>query len=326
MRTRPIGQSGIEASVVGLGTWAIGGWRWGGTDEKDSITAIEKAIDAGFTLIDTAPAYGMGYSEEIVGKAIKGKRDKVVLATKCGMVWHTDKGTPFIEQEGKMIHKYLGADSIRHEVEQSLKRLQTDVIDLYQTHWQDPTTPIEESMGTLLDLKKEGKIRAIGASNIQKSELEQYLKLGPVDSVQEKFSMLDRGVEEELLPFCRKNKISMLSYSTLALGLLSGKITPDREFKGDDLRKGHPRFTTENILKVNAMLEPMKPIADHYGISLAQLVTAWSIQQPGVTYALVGARNPQQAEENAKAGEIVLTDDEVISINKIVEEHLPHIT
>ena len=164
MERREIGASGIRASAIGLGTWAIGGWMWGGTDEADSIAAIRASVDTGVTLIDTAPAYGMGRSEEIVGKAIAGRRDEVVLATKCGLVWHTDKGNHFFDQDGKPVHRYLGPESIAHELEQSLRRLGTDHIDLYITHWQDPTTPIAETMGALEDLRKAGKIRAIGAS------------------------------------------------------------------------------------------------------------------------------------------------------------------
>ncbi len=194
MRYKSLGQSGIEASVVGLGTWAIGGWWWGGNDERESVRAIQAAIDAGVTLIDTAPAYGLGRSEEIVGKALEGRRDRVVLATKCGLVWHTNAGTPFFSEFGKPVHKYLGPDSIRYEIEQSLRRLKTDVIDLYQTHWQDSTTRIEETMAVLLDLKAEGKIRAIGVSNADCQQIEEYRAVGPVDADQEKYSMLDRGM------------------------------------------------------------------------------------------------------------------------------------
>src|SRR5882724_5273624 len=192
MLYRPLGQSGIQASVIGLGTWAIGGWMWGGTDEAKAIRAIQVSLDAGITLIDTAPAYGLGLSETIVGKAVAGRRDKVVIATKCGLVWHVKRGDPFLDEKGKAIHRYLGSESIRYEVEQSLKRLNTDYIDLYQTHWQDVTTPIEETMKTLLDLKKQGKIRAIGVSNCAVEQLEAYRKIGPLDSAQEKYSMLDR--------------------------------------------------------------------------------------------------------------------------------------
>ncbi len=179
MRYRMVGQSGIETSVVAFGAWAVGGWWWGGADDSESIDAIRKALDLGITFIDTAPVYGLGHSEEVVGKAIKGRRDEVVLATKCGLVWHTDRGSHFFDEAGRGVRRYLGAESIRYEVEQSLRRLQTDVIDLYQTHWQDATTPIEETMGALLELKREGKIRAIGVSNATVEEMDEYRKAGP---------------------------------------------------------------------------------------------------------------------------------------------------
>ncbi len=325
MQKRALGSSGIQASAVGVGTWAIGGWPWGGTEEKASIEAVQASVDEGITLIDTAPAYGLGLSEEIIGKAIEGRRDDVILATKCGLVWHTDKGDHFVDQYDKAIHRYLGPESINYEVEQSLKRLKTDYIDLYQTHWQDPTVPIEDTMSALIKLKEEGKIRAIGVSNANVDHLERYRKVGPVDSAQEKYSMLDRDLEQTMLPYCRENNISILAYSPLSLGLLTGKVTPGREFKGDDLRQNNPRFTVENRQKVAGMLDKFKPIADKYGITIPQLVIAWTIAQPGITYALVGARNPKQAHENAKAGEVILKDEDLSEINQIIQSDTPHI-
>lgn len=247
---REIGRSGVTASAVGLGTWAIGGWMWGGTDERESIAAIQASLDAGVTLIDTAPAYGLGRSEEIVGKALAGRRDKAVIATKCGLVWHTDKGRHFFDQDGKPVHRYLGRDAILHEVEQSLKRLGTDYIDLYITHWQDPTTPIEETMSALEELRQAGKIKAIGASNVGRGELERYIAVGGLDAIQERFSMIDREIETELLPLTRRSGVATLSYSSLALGLLSGSIGPERVFSGDDQRRDNPRFSVGNREKV----------------------------------------------------------------------------
>jgi len=318
MEYRPLGASGIEASVVGLGAWAIGGWMWGGADERKSVEAIQSAIDAGINFIDTAPAYGMGLSESVVGKAVAGRRGQVLIATKCGIVWHTDKGTPFVNQNGKTMHRYLGPESIRYEVEQSLKRLDTDHIDLYQTHWQDETTPIEETMRTLLDLKREGKIRAIGVSNATIEQIEAYRRVGPVDSGQEKYSMLDRKLENEYLPYALKNNIAVLAYSPLALGLLTGKVGPDREFPADDLRHNNPRFSVDSRKQVLAMLDKMRPIAEKHELTLAQLVIAWTISQPGLTHALVGARNIQQAEENAAAGNGALSREELETLNQIV--------
>lgn len=308
--TRDIGKSGVTASAVGLGTWAIGGWMWGGTDEKESIAAIQASLDAGVTLIDTAPAYGLGRSEEIVGKALAGRRDKAVIATKCGLVWHTQKGRHFFDQDGKPVHRYLGRDAIFHEVEESLKRLGTDYIDLYITHWQDPTTPIAETMEALEDLRKAGKIRAIGASNVSRTELEDYARIGGLDAIQERFSMIDREIETELLPVTTREGIATLSYSSLALGLLSGVIGPDRVFEGDDQRRGNPRFSVANREKVATFAADIRPVADAHQASIAQIVIAWTLAQPGITFALCGARNPRQALDNARAGTIRLSDEE----------------
>ncbi len=318
MHHQALGQSEIQASVIGLGTWAIGGWNWGGTNEADSIAAIHAALDAGVTLLDTAPAYGLGLSEEIVGKALVGRRDQAIVATKCGLVWHTQKGRHFLDENGKPVHRYLGADAIRYEVEQSLRRLQTDHIDLYQTHWQDVTTPIEETMGTLLKLKEEGKIRAIGVSNIQVNHLEAYERVGPLDSAQEKFSMIDREIETEILPYTRAHHIAMLAYSPLALGLLSGKIGPDRSFEGDDQRITDPRFSVGNRRRVLTMLEQFEPIAAAHDLTISQLVIAWTLAQPGITHVLVGARNAQQAIENARAGSVTLSENDLQAINRII--------
>ncbi|MBD9448556.1 aldo/keto reductase [Rhizobium sp. RHZ01] len=321
---REIGRSGVRASAVGLGTWAIGGWMWGGTDEAQSIAAIQASLDAGVTLIDTAPAYGLGRSEEIVGKAIAGRRDKAVIATKCGLVWHTQNGKHFFDQDGKPVHRYLGRDSIIHEVEQSLRRLGTDYIDLYITHWQDVTTPIEETVRALEELKAAGKIRAIGASNVDRSELRQYIQTGSLDAIQERFSMIDRGIEADLLPLTVQNGVSTLSYSSLALGLLSGTIGPDRVFSGDDQRKDNPRFSVANRQKAKDFSEAIRPVAELHGASVAQVVIAWTLAQPGVTFALCGARNPAQAFDNARAGTLRLSADDLKAIDAALAAKLAH--
>ncbi len=322
MLTREIGTSGIEASVIGLGTWAIGGWMWGGTDEAKSIAAIQASVDAGVTLIDTAPAYGQGVAEDIVGKALKGRRDKVVLATKCGLVWHTQKGNHFFDYDGKPVHRYLGKDAIIHEVEQSLTRLGTDYIDHYITHWQDPTTPIAETMEALETLKQQGKIRSVGASNTSVDEVRAYVAAGQLDAIQEEYSMVKRDIEGTLLPVCRENGVSVLSYSSLALGLLSGKIGPDREFTGDDQRKDNPRFSMANRQKVADLMATIAPIAEGHDATLAQTVIAWTVQQPGITFSLCGARDAAQAVENAKAGRLRLTEAEIAEIDTQARAHL----
>ncbi|KUP91640.1 aldo/keto reductase [Tritonibacter horizontis] len=322
MLTREIGGSGIKTSAIGLGTWAIGGWMWGGTDEAQSIAAIQASIDAGISLIDTAPAYGQGRAEDIVGKAIAGRRDKVVLATKCGLVWHVQKGNHFFDYEGQPVHRYLGKDGIIHEVEQSLKRLGTDYIDHYITHWQDPTTPVDETMAALESLKQAGKIRSIGASNTTPEDLRAYLAAGQLDAVQEEYSMIARGLETDMVPLCVENNVSVLSYSSLSLGLLSGKMGPDRQFSGDDQRKDNPRFSQANREKVAQLMAAIDPIADAHGATRAQIVIAWTLQQPGITFSLCGARDPRQAVENAKAGQLRLSADEGAAISAAAAMHL----
>ncbi|CAI2934773.1 aldo/keto reductase [Aminobacter niigataensis] len=319
---RNIGRSGISASGVGLGTWAIGGWMWGGTDEDASIAAIQASIDAGVSLIDTAPAYGLGRSEEIVGKAIRGRRDKVVVATKCGLNWHSGKGNHFFDQDGLPVHRYLGADGIVYEVEQSLRRLGTDHIDLYITHWQDPTTPVAETMDTLLRLKQQGKIGAIGASNVNADELKAYVEAGQIDAIQERYSMLDLEIEDTLLPITQANDVATLSYSSLALGLLSGAIDPSRQFSGDDQRKGNPRFSAANRQKVAELKAAIEPVIERHTASMAQVVIAWTLAQPGITFALCGARNPAQALDNARAGQIRLDADDLLALDTAISRHL----
>jgi methylglyoxal reductase len=329
MRMRPLGKSGIEASVVGFGAWAIGGWMWGGTQESEAIRAIHAALDAGINLIDTAAIYGFGSSEEIVGKALKDRRDQAVIATKCGMVAGTKAGSPKFRSTALGIseHGHIEAriynhpDSIRDEVEWSLRRLQTDHIDLYQTHWQDPTTPIDDTMDALLSLKQAGKIRAIGVCNASVDQMRQYASRGELDSDQEKYSMLDRSLEAEQLPFCREQRIAVLAYSPLAMGLLTGKLGSEREFAAGDVRSMRPRFSKENRAKVAGMLGELKPIADRHKLTLGQLVIAWTASQPGLTHVLCGARTPEQASENAAAGNIELPTADLQAINRIVERY-----
>lgn len=322
IQTREIGTSGIQASVVGLGTWAIGGWMWGGTDEAKSIDAIHASVDAGITLIDTAPAYGQGVAEDIVGIALQGRRDKVVLATKCGLVWHTQKGNHFFDYEGAPVHRYLGKDAIIYEVEQSLKRLKTDYIDHYITHWQDPTTPIEETMEALEALKAQGKIRSIGASNTSTDDIKAYVAAGQLDAVQEEYSMVKRDLEGETVPLCLDNNVSILSYSSLALGLLSGKMTPDRQFTGDDQRKDNPRFSLSNREMVERLMQAIDPVAETHGATRAQTIIAWTLSQPGITFSLCGARDASQAAENAEAAAIQLGADEIKTISDAAAAHL----
>jgi aryl-alcohol dehydrogenase-like predicted oxidoreductase len=321
LRYRPLGESGIKASVVAFGAWAAGGWMWGGTDEADAIKGIQAGLDVGMNFIDTAPAYGLGLSEEIVGKAVKGRRDQAIIATKCGLQWHNETGTYFFEEMGKTVRRSLVPTSIRYELEQSLKRLDVDYVDLLQTHWQDPTTPIEDTMKELLKMKEEGKVKAIGISNATIDQLKEYMKYGVVDTDQELFSMLDRKIEPEILPYCREHNVAMLAYSPLAQGLLTGKITPERQFNEGDQRLWSRRFSVENRTKILDMLSKYSHIAEEHRITLAQLAIAWTIAQPGLTHALVGARNATQALENAAAGDVVLSSDELKEIDTALQQY-----
>jgi methylglyoxal reductase len=324
MLYRELGSSGISSSAIGLGAWAIGGWMWGGTNEEDALEAIDVSLDQGINLIDTAPAYGYGLSEQLVGRAIRGRRDKVVLATKCGLVWDREQGQFFFHADSKgmtfrpsekKIYKSLAPDSIRSELEQSLQRLGTDYIDLYQTHWQDPTTPIDDTVAVLRELQSQGKIRAIGVSNAGLDELKAY---GPIASDQEKFSLIDRGIEANgTLDYCRQENIAVLPYSPLANGLLTGKIDPERRFGEGDLRRTSPRFRKESIGRVNAALEGLKPIAERHGATIGQLIIAWTIMRPSVACVLCGARNAVQAVENAQAGNMTLSAEETAQIDRV---------
>lgn len=332
MQYRPLGKSGIEASVIGLGTSALGGWMWGEMDERESEDAIRAALDAGITLIDMAAIYNFGRAEEIVGRTIAGRRDEIVLATKCGLRWDQDQGELHYYFDGKglsaakapgsrPIYKNLAPDSIRYELEQSLRRLKTDRIDLYQTHLPEAHTPIEDTMATLLALKDEGKIRAIGASNVNLDRIKGYVGHGELDAVQNRFSMLDREDAGEILPFCRERQVAYLAYSPMAMGLLSGKIGPERSFGESDRRRGHARFSVENRERVRNLLEELRPIAEAHQLSFAQLAAAWAFHQPGLTHALMGARNPRQAQENAHAGDVRLTTDELKAIGETIGRH-----
>ncbi len=321
MEKRTLGTSEIEVSVIGLGCWAIGGWMWGGTDDEKAIAAIRKAIDVGMTFLDTAAVYGFGHSEEIVGKAIEGRRDEVVLATKCGLVWdHPTQQLSMVDKDGRKIYRDLTKKSILREVEQSLRRLKTDWIDLYQCHRPDELTPAEETMGALNLLLDQGKIRAIGTSNFSVPQMTGFRRCGPVQSEQPRYSMLDRTIEEEILPYCRENKVGILAYSPLEQGILTGKVTLDRAFPPSDYRGDRPWFQEKNLKGALDFLEKLKPIAADHGKTLAQLAANWVICQDELMVPLVGARTPEQVMENAGAADWRLTKEELTLIEQYVEE------
>ncbi|MDO9542775.1 MAG: aldo/keto reductase [Kiritimatiellia bacterium] len=323
MNYRIIGSTGMKVSAIGLGTWAIGGgpW-WGTTDDAESISTIHAAIDTGINLIDTAPVYGFGRSEKIVGKAVKGRRDKLIISTKCGLWWNDARGAFFFEQEGRKVNRSLRPDTMRLEIEQSLKHLGIDCIDIYHTHWPampPEKTPIKETMECLLKLKAEGKIRSIAVSNADCAQMDEYRRAGIIVANQPRYSMLDRTIETELVPYCLKHNISMLVYSPLEQGLLTGKIGMDKKFAESEHRNSIAWFRLENRRRVLNMLSGWKKLAKQYDCTIAQLVLAWTISQPGITAALCGARHPEQIHETAKAGEIFLADEDIRRMRKDAE-------
>jgi aryl-alcohol dehydrogenase-like predicted oxidoreductase len=326
MEYRKLGKSDLEISVVTFGAWAAGGWMWGGTERRDAIKAIQSAYGLGVTSIDTAPIYGQGESEEIVGEAIKNlPRDKVQILTKYGMRWDRAKGDFAFKSKDNDgndidIYKYAGKDSIIKECEDSLQRLQTDYIDLYQIHWPDITTPIAESMEAVTKLIEQGKVRYAGVCNYnaaQVKEAQQYIDLV---SNQVPYSMVKRDIEKEVVPYCIENNISILAYSPLERGLLTGKLQPGHKFADGDHRAGLYFFKDENIQRTNQLLDSIKPIAKEKNATLSQLVIRWTIEQPGITIALVGARNAEQSVQNAKAVNIKLRREEIKFINEELEK------
>lgn len=326
MEYRKIGNSDLELSVITFGAWAAGGWMWGSTDRNDAVNAIKASYDLGVTSIDTAPIYGQGDSEEIVGDAIKGiSRDKLQVVTKFGMRWDLTKGDFGFKSKNNDgaaidIYKYAGKESVIYECEQSLKRLGTDYIDLYQIHWPDSTTPISETFEAVSRLIEQGKVRYAGVCNYDVAQLKEADQTLEIISNQIPFSMVNRGVEEETVPYCIENNKSVLAYSPMERGLLTGKMTADYKFEEGDHRQGNKFFSPESIEKTNAFLAKIKPLADEKNATLSQLVLRWTIERPGITIALVGARNEKQAVQNAKAVNVKLNAEEIQFINTELEK------
>jgi aryl-alcohol dehydrogenase-like predicted oxidoreductase len=321
MEYRQLGESELKVSAITFGAWAIGGWMWGGTERKDAVEAIRASIGEGMTSIDTAPIYGQGLSEELTGEALKGlDRSKVQILTKFGMRWDLAKGALAFkskDNDGKDIdiHKYAGKESVIEECENSLKRLGTDYIDLYQIHWHDATTPIEETFEAVLRLKEQGKIREAGVCNYNAEQMKIAESVMKLVSNQVPFSMVERDIETALVPYCMEHKKSILAYSPLQRGILTGKIKPGHHFGEGDHRPSTKYYQPENLNRINAFLDQIKPMAESKSVTLAQLVIRWTIDRPGITVALVGARNAQQAVQNAKAAQVKLSSEEIKFIN-----------
>lgn len=299
-----------EATKVGLGTWAIGGSWWGGTDEEESIDTIHTAIDKGITLIDTAPAYGFGRSEEIVGKSLKnyGSREKLIVATKVGLEW----------DENENVNRNSSKERIFKEIDDSLQRLQLDYIDIYQIHWPDTSVPFEETAEAMNMLLEQGKIKSIGVSNYSVEQMEAFRKEAPIHFCQPPYNMFEREMEEDVLPYCKKNDIKTVTYGALCRGLLTGKMKPDTEFKGDDLRKDDPKF---NSPRYKAYLEAVDKVAhfaeSKYDKKIIQLAVRWILDQ-GADIALWGARRPEQLAEIDGIWDWSLKKQDIIIINNLI--------
>ncbi|MCX6174290.1 MAG: aldo/keto reductase [Ignavibacteriales bacterium] len=312
MNKRQLGKNGPELTNIGFGTWAIGGpWQfgWGKVDDNVSIKAIHAALDNGINWIDTAAVYGFGHSEKVVGGALKGIRENVFLATKCGLV---------NDGFGNAINN-LDPKSIRNEIEESLKRLQTDYIDLYQIHKPDPKVPVEDSWGTLVELKKEGKTKFIGVSTYDNSLLEKCIKIEQVQSLQPPYSMLKRDYEESIFSYCLKKNIGVVAYSPMQAGLLSGKFDINK-LAEDDWRRKNFFFKEPYLSKALSLVKKLQPIAKKTGKTVGQLAVAWVLKNPAITSAIVGDRTAEQCRENIKAADYILSEDEMEEINKYLEE------
>ncbi len=315
MQQRKLGWTDLNLTVIGLGTWAAGGgnWKfgWGPTDDRDVVDAIVRACENGINWIDTAPIYGLGHAEELVGQALQKTDAGPFVATKCGRAWDDD-GAPVAD---------LRPESIRTECEASLKRLGVEVIDLYQIHWPQPDAGIEDAWGTIADLVKEGKVRYAGVSNFDAGQIERVRRIAPVASLQPPYSMIVRGAEARLFDYCREHHIGIVTYSPLYKGLLTGAVTRERveHFALNDHRRGDRQFQEPLLTKNLSMLESLKPVADNAGLSLLQLAVAWILRRPEVTSAIAGCRKPSHVEGILSAGDVALGEDVAAEIEGILQ-------
>lgn len=311
METTTLPSIDKEVSQIGLGTWAIGGSEWGGTDEQQAIDTILSALDRGINLIDTAPVYGFGRSERIVGKALAeyGRREDVVIATKVGLDWDDD-GSVF---------RRATPERIQTEIAESLERLQTDYVDLYQVHWPDPLVPIDEMAGTLRELRSDGRIRAIGVSNFQPSQMDTFRRAAPLATCQPPYNLFEREVEEGVLPYCQQEDIGLLTYGALCRGLLSGKMTTERTFEDDDIRNVDPKFQEPHFDGYLDAVDRLDQFAQEaYGRRVIHLAVRWILDQ-GVNVALWGARRPEQLDAVDDVDGWSLTDEDLAEIDRILE-------
>ncbi len=312
MEKRGFGKTGMEITPVGFGAWAIGGsgWRaaWGPQDDDEAIGAIRRAVELGINWVDTAAAYGLGHSEELVAQALKGvpENDRPYVFTKCSLVW----------DENGEIHNALKKDSVKRECEESLRRLGADVIDVYQIHWPIPDEDIEEGWSALAELKAEGKVRHIGVSNFGVAQMERANAIAPVETLQPPYNLIDRAVEDEILPYCAENGIGVIVYSPMKSGLFTGKMTPERiqNLPSDDWRRNAPQFNEPNLSKNLRLVEVLREVGERHGKSPGEVAIAWTLRHPAVTAAIVGGRRPDQVDGTVGAAEFRLSDEEIEEI------------
>jgi aryl-alcohol dehydrogenase-like predicted oxidoreductase len=312
MDTRQLGQTDLHITPIGFGAWAIGGGEWvggwGSQDDQESIAAIHRALELGINWIDTAPAYGLGRSEQVVAQALKGRSERPYIFTKCAIRWREDRS----------IYNSLTAESVREEVENSLRRLETDVIDLYQIHWPDPANEIEEAWSTMADLQREGKIRYLGVSNFSIEQMRRLQAIAPVASLQPPYSLVKPQVEDELLPFCLEQQIGVIVYSPMMSGLLTGKMTRERimNMPDDDWRRNAPEFQEPQLTRNLELVEVLRSIGKRHGRSPGEVAIAWTLRHPAVTGAIVGARRPNQIEGTVGAADFCLSPEELAEIDQ----------
>jgi aryl-alcohol dehydrogenase-like predicted oxidoreductase len=316
--TRQLGNSDLHLTPIGYGAWAIGGgnWEfgWGAQDERESLAAIERALDRGLNWIDTAAVYGLGHSEEVVGKALKQHRGaKPLVFTKCSMRWFPDR----------KIYRSLKAGSLQEEIENSLRRLCVDTIDLYQIHWPNPEDELEEGWETLARFKEQGKVRYIGVSNFSVEQMKRVQQIAPITSLQPPYSLLNRSVEKEILPFCRENHIGVINYSPMVSGLLTGKMTAERvlNLPEDDWRKRSANFQSPKLERNLALVELLREIGKPHGVEPGVVAIAWTLRNPAITAAIVGARRPDQVDGVLPAATFRLSDSETLRIESWLAEH-----
>jgi aryl-alcohol dehydrogenase-like predicted oxidoreductase len=319
MQTKQLGNSELYITPIGFGAWAIGGsgWShgWGSQDDTESILAIQRAIDLGINWIDTAAVYGLGHSEEVVARALKGVSNRPYVFTKCSQVWN----------EQRQVSTVLKADSLKREVEDSLRRLQIEAIDLYQIHW--PNADIEEGWATLVELQKQGKLRYIGVSNFNVEQMRRIQKIAPITSLQPPYSLLDRDVEQEILPFCQQEKTGVINYSPMSSGMLTGAMTKERvqNLPADDWRRRSPKFQEPNLSRNLELVELLRQIAERHGRSPGEVAIAWTLKHPAITAAIVGGRNAKQVEEIIGASEFRLSEAEIKEIETFLSRRFQQV-